>query len=132
MYSELLLKTIFLENVFGLSISEIFQVSHPTPENKLNLRRRQHPTYQTSTKLNTSYNILLGKPKLNVLRAIVSIPHLAMKFPSSHGEIGIVKADKEDAHECYVKSYNMVREKNNKASTTSINTVSASWANLDP
>lgn len=80
----------------------------------------------------TSYNLLLGKPKLNVLRAIVSIPHLAMKFPSSHGEIGIVKADKEDAHECYVKSYNMVREKNNKASTTSINTVSASWANLDP
>lgn len=33
MYSELLLKTIFLENVFGLSISEIFQVfiiSSPT------------------------------------------------------------------------------------------------------
>ncbi|KAG5042827.1 hypothetical protein JHK87_006742 [Glycine soja] len=85
-----------------------------------------------SRKEDTSYNILLEKPKLNVLRAIVSIPHLAMKFPSSHGEIGIVKADKEDAHECYVKSYNMVREKNNKASITSINTVSASWANLDP
>ncbi|XP_020220974.1 uncharacterized protein LOC109803701 [Cajanus cajan] len=31
---------------------------------------------------NTSYNILLGRPSLNKLRAIVSTPHLAMKFPS--------------------------------------------------
>jgi len=35
----------------------------------------------------TSYNVLLGRPSLNVLGAIVSTPHLAMKFPSSTGDI---------------------------------------------
>ncbi|XP_020229886.1 uncharacterized protein LOC109810754 [Cajanus cajan] len=34
---------------------------------------------------NTSYNILLGRPSLNKLGAIVSTPHLAMKFPSESG-----------------------------------------------
>ncbi|XP_027361367.1 uncharacterized protein LOC113869304 [Abrus precatorius] len=34
---------------------------------------------------NTSYNILLGRPSLNKLKAIVSTPHLAMKFPSERG-----------------------------------------------
>jgi len=35
----------------------------------------------------TSYNILLGRPSINALGAIVSTPHLAMKFPSSQGDI---------------------------------------------
>lgn len=69
----------------------------------------------------TLYNILLDRPNLNVLRAIVSTPHLAMKFPPppSYGEYIIVKAAQEDARECYVKSYriqlyNMVKEDNNR------------------
>ena len=33
----------------------------------------------------TSYNILLGRPLLNMLGAVVSIYHLAMKFPSTLG-----------------------------------------------
>jgi len=39
---------------------------------------------------NTSYNILLGRPSINRLKAIVSNPHLAMKFPSVNGDIRIV------------------------------------------
>ncbi|XP_020222112.1 uncharacterized protein LOC109804693 [Cajanus cajan] len=42
---------------------------------------------------NTSYNILLGRPSLNKLRAIVSTPHLAMKFPTEEGKIITVHAD---------------------------------------
>lgn len=61
---------------------------------------------------NTSHNVLLNRPTLNKLEAIISTPHLAMKFPSSIGEIVTIKADQADAHECYVKSckvelYNM-------------------------
>ena len=37
---------------------------------------------------NTSYNILLGRPFINRLKAIVSTPHLAMKFPSVTCDIG--------------------------------------------
>ncbi|XP_027368320.1 uncharacterized protein LOC113874282 [Abrus precatorius] len=42
---------------------------------------------------NTFYNILLGRPSLNKLKAIVSTPHLAMKFPSERGRIVTVHAD---------------------------------------
>jgi len=53
---------------------------------------------------NTSYNILLGRPSLNLLGAIVSTPHLAMKFPSLTGDIITVHVDKKEARECYVTS----------------------------
>lgn len=60
------------------------------------------------------YNVLLGMPILNKLRAIVSTSHLAMKFSSSTGQIVFIKANQVDAHECYVKCckiepYNMVK-----------------------
>jgi len=42
---------------------------------------------------NTSYNILLGRPSLNNLGAIVSTPHLAMKFPSLSGDILTIHVD---------------------------------------
>lgn len=36
---------------------------------------------------NTSYNVLLGRPCLNSFRALVSTPHLEMKYPISRGTI---------------------------------------------
>jgi len=42
---------------------------------------------------NTSYNILLGRPSIYKLRAIVSMPHLAMKFQSVLGYILTVHVD---------------------------------------
>ncbi|XP_068475257.1 uncharacterized protein [Phaseolus vulgaris] len=53
---------------------------------------------------NTSYNILLGHPSINRLKAIVSTPHLAMKFPSVNGDIATVHVDQKIARECYVAS----------------------------
>ncbi|XP_014499024.1 uncharacterized protein LOC106760107 [Vigna radiata var. radiata] len=43
---------------------------------------------------NTSYNAILGRPCLNAFGAIVSTPHLAMKFPSGKGEICTVRVRK--------------------------------------
>lgn len=51
-----------------------------------------------------SYNILLGRPSLNDLEAVVSTPHLAMKFPSTSGRIVTVKADQKMARQCYADS----------------------------
>lgn len=34
---------------------------------------------------NTSYNVLLGRPCPNVFGAIVSTPHLTMKYPTNKG-----------------------------------------------
>lgn len=42
---------------------------------------------------NTSYKILPGRPSINTLRAIVSTPHLCMKFPSRDGQVITVHAD---------------------------------------
>jgi len=53
---------------------------------------------------NTSYNVLLGRPSLNLLRAIMSTPHLAMKFPLSMGDIITVHVDQKIAWECYAAS----------------------------
>lgn len=50
----------------------------------------------------TSYNVLLGRPCLNAFGAIVSTPHLTLKYPSDDGRVCIVWADKKLAQECYV------------------------------
>jgi len=42
----------------------------------------------------TFYNILIGWKKLNMLGVVVSMPHMAMKFPAKdHATIIIVKAN---------------------------------------
>nr|KYP67144.1 Transposon Ty3-I Gag-Pol polyprotein [Cajanus cajan] len=56
---------------------------------------------------NTSYNILLGRPSINALGAIVSTPHLCMKFPSRDGQVITVHADQKTARECYLSSLKM-------------------------
>jgi len=45
----------------------------------------------------TSYNALLGRSSLNKLGAIVSTPHLAMKFPIEKGEIATIYVNQRDA-----------------------------------
>jgi len=52
----------------------------------------------------TSYNVLLGRPSLNTLGAVVSTPHLAMKFLSPSGDILTVHCDQRLARECYMAS----------------------------
>jgi len=52
----------------------------------------------------TSYNVLLGRPSLNTLGAVVSTPHLAMEFPSPSGDILAIHCDKRLARECYMAS----------------------------
>ncbi|XP_068483118.1 uncharacterized protein [Phaseolus vulgaris] len=56
----------------------------------------------------SSYNILLGRPSLNKLGAIVSTPHLAMKFPSDcksrSKNVVTLHSDQKTAKECYAAS----------------------------
>jgi len=53
---------------------------------------------------NTSYNILLGRSSINRLQAIVSTPHLVMKFVMASGDIVTVHVDQKTTRECYVAS----------------------------
>ena len=50
-----------------------------------------------------AYNILLGRPSLNAMRAIPSIYHMVIKFPTAIG-VGMVRGDQRIARECYSSS----------------------------
>nr|KYP32049.1 hypothetical protein KK1_047365 [Cajanus cajan] len=53
---------------------------------------------------NTSYNIIIERPTLNQLGAVVSTPHLTMKFLGKDGKIISVKANKKTARQCYTEA----------------------------
>jgi hypothetical protein len=48
----------------------------------------------------SAYHAIIGRPTLNALRAVVSTPHLAMKFPTKLG-VGVVKGSQEVVRFCY-------------------------------
>ena len=47
------------------------------------------------------YNAIIGRPTLNSWKAITSIYHLLIKFPTEHG-VGQVQGDQLAARECYL------------------------------
>ena len=49
------------------------------------------------------YNILLGRPSLNAIKAIPSAYHMMIKFPTTSG-VGMVRGDQRVARECYSAS----------------------------
>ena len=49
------------------------------------------------------YNMLLGRPSLNAIRAIPSAYHMVVKFPTKNG-VGVVRGDQRIARECYLAS----------------------------
>ena len=51
----------------------------------------------------SAYNVLLGKPSLNVIKAILSAYHMVIKFPTTNG-VGMVRGDQRVAKECYLAS----------------------------
>ena len=51
----------------------------------------------------SAYNILLGRPSLNAIRAIPSSYHMVIKFPIANG-VGMVRGDRRVARECYSAS----------------------------
>ena len=53
---------------------------------------------------NSAYNILLGRPALNRLRAVASTRHMKMKLPDLSGRVIVIKSDQEEARKCYENS----------------------------
>jgi ribonuclease HI len=50
-----------------------------------------------------AYNVIIGRPTLNRLRAVTSTYHLLVRFPTENG-IGEMKGDQAMAKECYLTS----------------------------
>ena len=53
---------------------------------------------------NSAYNILLGRPALNRLRAVTSTRHMKIKLPNLSGRVIVIKSDQEEARKCYKNS----------------------------
>ena len=53
----------------------------------------------------SAYNMLLGIPSLNAIKAIPSAYHMMIKFPTVSG-VGMVRGDQRVARECYSASMN--------------------------
>ena len=51
----------------------------------------------------SAYNMLLGRPSLNAIKAIPSAYHMMIKFPTVNG-VGMVRGDQRVARECYSAS----------------------------
>ena len=51
----------------------------------------------------SAYNMLLGRPSLNAIRAIPSAYHIVIKFPTANG-VGMVRGNQRVARECYSAS----------------------------
>ena len=51
----------------------------------------------------STYNVLLGRPSLNAIKAIPSAYHMVIKFPTTN-ELGMVRGDQRVARECYSAS----------------------------
>ena len=50
-----------------------------------------------------AYNVLLGRPSLNAIKAIPFAYHIVIKFPTTNG-VGMVRGDQRVARECYSAS----------------------------
>ena len=53
---------------------------------------------------NSAYNILLGRPALNRLRAVSSTHHMKMKLSDLSDKMFVIKSDQEEARRCYENS----------------------------
>ena len=51
----------------------------------------------------STYNMLLGRPSLNAIRAVPSAYHMVIKFPTAN-EVGMVRGNQRIARECYSAS----------------------------
>src|ERR1044072_9444856 len=47
-----------------------------------------------------TYNVLIGRQTINDIHAVVSTPHLKMKYPTKNGRIGVLAVDQKVAKEC--------------------------------
>ncbi|XP_057734466.1 uncharacterized protein LOC130949874 [Arachis stenosperma] len=67
--------------------------------------------------VSSTYNALIGRTMLNQLAAVVSTPHLCMKFPTPKG-IATIKGDQKLARHCFNESLNLKGNPGGKEANT--------------
>ncbi|XP_072060157.1 uncharacterized protein [Arachis hypogaea] len=79
------------------------------------------------------YNIILGRPALNMFRAVISTFHLCVKFQAQGGKIATIHSDHQQARQCYNASLKRSDTSQKQHEVQSIHdTEVLSLAELDP
>ncbi|XP_031107348.1 uncharacterized protein LOC116012024 [Ipomoea triloba] len=60
--------------------------------------------------LSCSHNMILGRPGLEDLGALISLEHLCLKFQTPNG-IGVARCDQKAARDCYLQSCRQIGKK---------------------
>ena len=78
------------------------------------------------------YNVILGRPTLNKIGAIISTTYLTMKFFTDKGEIATVRADQVVARKCYNASLEVTnKKKENKEEVQPLSSSKVTLGDLD-
>ncbi|XP_072052087.1 uncharacterized protein [Arachis hypogaea] len=99
---------VYLNSLFGLedaSIQPLGYIPLHTTFGKGTQSRTLSIDYIV-VNVSSTYNAFIGRTTLNKLAAVVSTPHLCMKFPTPEG-IAIVKGDQKLTRRCYNESLNL-------------------------
>ncbi|XP_072061966.1 uncharacterized protein [Arachis hypogaea] len=80
------------------------------------------------------YNIILGRPALNMFRAVISTFHLYVKFQAQNGRIATIHSDRQQARQCYNSSLKRsdTRQKQHEVKAVQTREEVLSLAELDP
>ncbi|KAI0519294.1 hypothetical protein KFK09_006736 [Dendrobium nobile] len=65
-------------------------------------RQVTHSAQFIVVKSESAYNAIFGRPLQSIFKAIASVPHLKMKFPTPVG-IGEVRGNQKEAQSCYLR-----------------------------
>jgi hypothetical protein len=49
----------------------------------------------------SAYNVVIGRPALKALKAVISVADLSMEYPVGDGKVGVVEADLQMAKKCH-------------------------------
>ena len=52
----------------------------------------------------TTYNVLIGRYTINDIGAVISTPHLKMKYPTKNGNMGVLAVELRVAKECLAEN----------------------------
>ncbi|XP_025680543.1 uncharacterized protein [Arachis hypogaea] len=80
------------------------------------------------------YNIILGRPALNMFRAVISTFHLCAKFQAQDGRVATIHSDRQQARQCYNSSLKRSDTRNKQHEVKVVQTMEEvlSLAELDP
>ncbi|KAL0440092.1 UNVERIFIED_CONTAM: hypothetical protein Slati_2492200 [Sesamum latifolium] len=107
-YQQMELGDIPLEPVDKSLCSFAGEVVHPLGHISLPLSLGSEPARRTKmihflvVDMPSAYNLILGRPTLNIFQAVISTNHMKMKFPLGD-KIGEVQGDQYTAWKCYVE-----------------------------